>query len=310
MVAPVTVLLATYNGLPYLDEQIRSLKAQTVPFRCLVQDDGSDDGTREVLETLFKEDPRFLPAGEQGQHLGAAANFISLLRQASGPVALCDQDDIWEADKLEVLMQALSQAEGRYGSGMPLLIHSDLEVIGPDGETIHPSFFRHQKWNPEANTLPQLLVQNNVTGCACLLSDSLRALIARYARADQMFMHDWFIAQSAACFGRIQFVDRTLVRYRQHGDNAIGASKTGIFGRFMKALAMPRKARARVDVNLTEAECLLKSYGKTLPASQERIIRQYMSIPQHNKFLRPYYLRKGNYLMQNPTLRLGQYLLT
>ncbi|MBR2288574.1 MAG: glycosyltransferase, partial [Clostridia bacterium] len=117
MVAPVTVLLATYNGLPYLDEQIRSLKAQTVPFRCLVQDDGSDDGTREVLETLFQEDPRFFPAGEQGQHLGAAANFLSLLRQVSGPVALCDQDDIWEADKLEVLMQNLSQAEAHYGSG-------------------------------------------------------------------------------------------------------------------------------------------------------------------------------------------------
>ena len=117
-----TVLLAAYNGLPYLKELIASLQNQTIPFSCLIQDDGSSDGTMDVLRKLTEEDSRFTLSAACGQHLGAAANFLSLLQQSEGPVACCDQDDIWEPDRLELGMKALEEAEARLGKGTPILV--------------------------------------------------------------------------------------------------------------------------------------------------------------------------------------------
>ena len=310
MVMKPTVLLAAYNGLPYLHELIGSLKRQTVPFSCLIQDDGSTDGTLEVLQSLTRSDPRFSLSASCGQHLGAAGNFLSLLSQVEGPAACCDQDDIWEPERLELGMKALEEAEARLGKETPILVHSDLSVISGDGALIHESFFRHQGWDPEAVSLPRLLVQNNVTGCACLMNDPLRRLIAGHAVRENMFMHDWFFAQTAAAFGAIVFVPRALVRYRQHGTNAIGASASGLTGRFLKALQMPATVRKRLKVNETQAECLLRSYEGVLSAEQEDIIRRFLAISKAPKYKRPFLLKKGDYLMQSPLTRLGQYLMT
>ena len=123
-------------------------------------------------------------------------------------------------------------------------------------------------------------------------------------------MHDWFIAQSAAAFGRILFVPEALVSYRQHGDNAIGASTRGMAGRLLRAVAMPSRAKARIRVNDTQAACLLESYGESLPAPQRKIIEDYLAIARRPKPLRPFLLQRGASLLQDPTLRLGQYLLT
>ena len=306
----VTVLLATYNGLPYLREQLQSLKAQTVPFRMLVQDDGSTDDTQKVLHAFAETQPDVVFGESQGNHLGPAANFLSLIRQASGPVALCDQDDLWHAGKLENCLTALNRAEAQYGSSTPILVHSDLQVISEAGQVLHESFFAHQKWDPNAASLPRLLVQNNVTGCALMINEALRALVAEHAKPEHVFMHDWFLAQTAAAFGKIVFVPQPLVSYRQHGDNAIGASRTGIPGRLLRALAMPKAAKKRIQVNYTEAQSLLDSYGDSLPAEAQAILQAFLAIPRAWKPRRPFLLKKGGYLMQNRTLRIGQYILT
>ena len=97
----VTVLLAAYNGEAYLPALLESLRAQTADFRVLWQDDGSSDRTAALLTAISGEDPRFRPGAEQGLHLGAAGSFLSLMRQDDAPyTALCDQDDLWQPDKL------------------------------------------------------------------------------------------------------------------------------------------------------------------------------------------------------------------
>ncbi len=309
MVNSITVLLAAYNGLPYLHDQLASLRAQTFPFRVIMQDDGSSDGTQNILRTLSSEDQRFVLGQEQGRHLGAAGNFFSLLAQTSGPVALCDQDDIWRSDKLERLASAMEAAQLKYGEHVPLLVHSDLQISDENGHVIHDSFFAHQHWNPQCCSLSQLLVQNHVTGCACLLNEPLRALVTGRSHAGT-FMHDWFIAQTAAAFGHIVFVPQTLAVYRQHGDNTIGASKTGLFRRVLKAVAAPSKAVSRIRLNYQQAEILLESYKDILPPEEQNIIRAFLEIPRKPKWSRAILLRKGNYLMQTPALRLAQYIFT
>ena len=302
------ILLAVYNGEKHLPEQLASLSAQTDgDFSVLYQDDGSSDGTPALMKAYMRNDRRFIPASESGMHFGAAGNFLSLIRQSDADlVLLCDQDDIWEAEKLAVLKQAMLRAEKEFGSDTPILIHSDASVINEDGSPLLPSFFRHQGWDAHAVTLPRLLVQNNVTGCTVMMNRPLRDLIAGYGRAKEMFMHDWFIALTAASFGRIVFVSRPLVRYRQHGTNTIGASRKTLPERALEALGKRDRSRRRILLTYTHAKVFRRIYGDKLPKQAADTVDRYLATQKKRKLLRILSVRRLGCTMQSPITRLGQ----
>ncbi len=302
----VSVLLAAYNGERYLPELLASLAAQTADYRVLWQDDGSADGTAALLSS---QGERFLSGAVQGQHLGTAGNFLSLMAQDNAPYsALCDQDDIWHADKLARCVAALQAAEARCGTDTPLLVHTDSRLIGPDGTLLHGSFFAHQHWDGTATSLPRLLVQNNVTGCTLVMNAALRHLVAAHAEADKLYMHDWFIALTAAAFGQVIFLDAPLVDYRQHGANVMGASKHSMAHRVLAALGIPRKAKARIRLTYTHARMFREAYGAELPEAAARAVDAYLATEAMPKCRRVQTLRRGGYLMQGRIARMGQIL--
>ena len=304
------VLLTAYNGSKHLPALLDSLKNQTDPdFSVLLQDDGSEDETVSLLTDLCKNDPRFSFGSEQGQHLGAAGNFLSLVRQTDADyVLMCDQDDIWEPEKIAVLKQAIMEMEAEYGADTPLLVHSDCSLISEEGDLIGDSFFRHQGWDPKAVTLPPLLVQNNVTGCTLIMNAPLRKLIAAHARAKDLFMHDWFIALTAASFGKIRFVDQPLTRYRQHGDNAIGASSTNLIARGFAALNKRQDAKRRILLTYTHTKVFNKLYEGQLPPEAHEIVSAYLATQHMPKIKRVLTVRRLGCVMQSPVTRLGQLL--
>jgi len=308
----VSILLAAYNGEQYLSRLLDSLQAQTCgDFRVLWQDDGSTDNTAALLHAISCSDNRFLPGSQQGQHLGAAGNFLSLMAQDDAPyTALCDQDDIWHPDKLSRTLAVMQAAEVRYGADTPLLVHHDSRVVAADGSVLHASFFRHQGWDGKAASLPRLLVQNNVTGCTVMMNAALRRLVTAHACAEKLFMHDWFIALTAAAFGQICFIDKPLLDYRQHGTNVLGASRTGLLRRGLAALTAPQRAKERIALSFRHARMFRDAYGDTLPAGAAAIVRQYIGIEPLPRLQRIAALRKGGYLMQSPVTRLGQYLFS
>ena len=304
------ILLAVCNGEKHLPALLDSLKAQNDgDFSVLVQDDGSSDGTAALLSELFRTDSRFIPGSESGRHLGAAGNFLSLIRQADADCCLlCDQDDVWEPEKIAVLKQALQNLEKECGSGTPLLVHSDCSLIDESGEKTGDSFFHHQGWDPGAVTLPRLLVQNNVTGCTLIMNRTLRDLIAAHAVAKDLFMHDWFIALTAASFGRIAFVDQPLTRYRQHEGNVIGASSRNLVARGLAALRNRQDAKRRILLTYTHTKVFRKIYGKELPADARNTVDTYLSTQRMRKLPRVLAVRRMGCVMQSPVTRLGQIL--
>ncbi|MBQ8557076.1 MAG: glycosyltransferase family 2 protein [Clostridia bacterium] len=304
----VSVLLAAFNGEAYLPAQLDSIRHQTLTdWRVLWQDDGSADGTAALLQ---HQDACFVPGCEQGLHLGAIGNFLSLLRQDDAPyAALCDQDDLWHADRLSRCMAAMQEAERLYGPDTPLLVHSDCRVVDEAGQVLHASFFRHQGWDGNATSLPRLLVQNNVTGCTVLMNAPLRKLVTERARAEKLFMHDWFIALTAAAFGRIIFVDEALVDYRQHGANVVGASRTGLVQRGLAALRTPEKARARLALAYRHARMFRDTCASALPPEASAIVDAYLATERMPKVRRVLALRQGGYVMQSRVARMGQILL-
>ena len=308
MVKTITVCLAAYKGAPWLREQLRSLRGQDDPaLTVLMQDDGSNDETVSLLLEAAAQDSRFRMARESGRHFGAAGNFLSLMRQADTEyVALCDQDDSWEPNRLSLCRRAMEEAEAASSAAMPILVHSDCKVIAENGTLLHESFFAHQGWDSQANTLNRLLVQNNVTGCTTLLNRPLLDIVCAHGDAKQMFMHDWFMAQTAAAFGRVVFVKAPLVRYRQHGTNAIGASEGNLLQRGLQALNLQEKAQKRLQLNYQQARCLYAAYKDVFPAEAKQIVENFLATEQEPKHLRTLHLLQGGYTMQNPVTVAGQ----
>ncbi len=305
----IEILLAAYNGSLYLPDLLSSLTSQTEPnFSVLYQDDGSSDGTAALLEAQNALDPRFRPGLEQGRHMGAKKNFLSLLRQSSADlVFLCDQDDLWVPDKIRTLTEIYRRSSSELPEETPILIHSDAVVTDENNQLLADSFFRLQGWDPEAVTLNRLLVQNNVTGCTAVLNRPLADLVARFGIAESMFMHDWFIALTAASFGRVLFCPQKLVRYRQHGNNTIGASRKSLIRRAFSALTSCDAARERIELTFRHARAFQDMFGETLSPEATRVIRDYLATQDMPKIRRIAAWKHQGTLMQNPVTRLGQF---
>lgn len=234
MLPRIAILLPTFNGAKYLAEQLDSLTAQTYENLVLVlRDDGSEDDTLEIVRSHRAISPQKIHVIEDsGSHLGACQSFAYLMQYVlehkrelglnKAYMMFCDQDDIWARDKAQRQMQYMKAAEDDSGT-IPVLVHSDLEVISDSGGPLADSFMEYQGLVPERNAFGQILFCNPVTGCTVLINEALavRALPVP-ARA---VMHDWWLALVAAAFGKLIFVDAPLVQYRQHRANTLGAVK-------------------------------------------------------------------------------------
>lgn len=219
----VEILLATYNGEKFIQEQLESIAAQTYSdFRVLISDGGSTDGTLAIAKQWTEKDQRFHLLPQAGR-LGVQANFSRLMREAQGGyLFFSDQDDVWKKEKLSLFLAKMGQLEKEYGKEKPLLIHSDLEVVDETLNRISPSFWQFIHLDPKGgNRFSRMLLQNTVTGAACLINRPLLELAQPIPK--EAVMHDWWVALVACAFGAIGIVDETTVFYRQHGKNAVGA---------------------------------------------------------------------------------------
>jgi rhamnosyltransferase len=145
----IGILLGTYNGVRFVGEQLRSIQGQTVSnWMLLVRDDGSQDGTAEVVAEAARRDERIRFLRDTHGRLGAIGNFGELMRIAHAEEAdyifFSDQDDVWVSNKIADQLTHLKGMESRHGQKTPILVYSDLEVVSEQLERIHPSFMGYQ----------------------------------------------------------------------------------------------------------------------------------------------------------------------
>jgi glycosyltransferase involved in cell wall biosynthesis len=228
--AKVSVVVATYNGAEFLARQLESILAQThAPSEIIVSDDGSSDSTLDIVTKFQNATPRKGgPAWRvlsRKKPLGVAGNFASALALAQGDlVAFADQDDMWEANKLEALIPHFDDAR-------TLLTHSDALLIDAKGlET--GSLMRALRLTARERSalrggraLDALLRRNLVTGATMLIR---RSLLETALPIPAGWIHDEWLALIAALQGGVVFDERPLVRYRQHGGNQIGAAHLSV----------------------------------------------------------------------------------
>lgn len=285
---PISILMATYNGEKYVAEQLDSLFSQTVQyFDLFIQDDCSTDRTVEILRRYEKKHPEWVHVAVNEVNSGAAKNnFMRLMIEHKNDyVMLCDQDDVWEPEKIQTELDAMRQAEAVFGKDTPLLVHTDLTVVNVQMKQIAPSFRKMEHLNYRLTGLNRLLVQNTVTGCTAMMNRSLADMINQMPAS--FIQHDWWLVLVASAFGKIvPLAEQRTVRYRQHGNNQVGARDAGsaqyLFGR----LTDVNTTKERVEQTYRQAAAFLETYTDLLSKEQKELITTYCAIPALGKLWR------------------------
>ncbi len=215
--------MGTFQGESHLLEQLESIRFQTHDYwRLFVSDDGSTDNTLSILSDFQAS----LPLGQMeivaGPRRGFAANFMSLLLNPAiegDYFAFCDQDDVWNKEKLAVAVSNLhyisdlGERPSVYGSATTLIDES-LNVLGKSHAACPVSSFKNA------------LAQNIAGGNTMVINRKMRELLLKIGNVE-IVSHDWWIYLICTGVGGVFYFDeRPEILYRQHTNNLVGANSS------------------------------------------------------------------------------------
>lgn len=211
----IDILMSTYNGEKYLENQLLSLLMQRYKdWRLYIRDDGSIDSTLSIINKFCALDQR-IKLVERGINLGYGASFMKLMHYATAEyIAFCDQDDIWFEDKL---LRCLEQASQLNDNQIPLLIccqgYTYSDQTGTITGKLTPQY--------QAKSLRNFLFLNGgYQGCLFLVNRAMINVAKTYNQV--VHGHDNIICLIAHSFGKIHFLKMPLMLYRQHKFNLSG----------------------------------------------------------------------------------------
>lgn len=306
----IAIMLATFNGASYIEEQIESILAQSNhDWMLYIRDDGSIDGTVEIIERyarLHEDKIKFIT--DDGLVCGSSkSNFAAIHRWVtqncpSRYYMFSDQDDFWLPNKIELTLNKMSECES--DNAGPILVHTDLEVVDRDLKTIGDSFIKYRALNPNVTDLAHLLIQNNVTGCTMCWNDQLNSYLDLSNPA--VAMHDWWITLAAAAFGEIEFVPVSTIKYRQHGNNVVGATRVNTLGFILKRLCGSARVRETINLAFDQARAFYDCFSGALAESDLRDLSDFISIPSMNKLKRVSRVISGGFLKQGFVQIIGE----
>jgi len=253
----VSVVLGTYNGEVYLEEQLRSVLVQTYhSLEIIAIDDGSRDRTVALLQEYAARDPRIRVIVNE-RNLGFIRNFEKGCRLATGKwIALCDQDDYWFPEKIEKMVAAI---------GDHPMIYCDSDLCGEDlqplGKRIS-DLVHYQSFDD----CRQLCVFSRMYGHATLIT---RTLFGKASPFLEEVPHDGWLAYHATLYGGVRYLPEVLVKYRQHAGNVFG-----VVGRKKKkTTAVQRAEKKRKELGRIRVR--MNAYCNACPdslAPQKRLL--------------------------------------
>lgn len=276
----MTIVLATYNGEDYLNEQLDSIFNQSfINYQLLIGDDCSTDNTVKIIEEYqLKYENIYLIRNVQ--QLGHVRNFENLISKVdSGYIALCDQDDIWYKDKL---LEAISALESCNDTGTPMLFHSDLMGIDSKNYTLYDSFFKERGYAfPQKRSLDIMLGRSGIMGNTMVFNQALKKEILPFPK--DLIVHDYWIALVNELVGRRVTFSKPLVKYRIHNRNTSKAFRSTIENKFLRNNIL-------LPYHNIQREKVLEEFRK-------RFIVKKEDLDIVNSFLDYLYFKKNKFLL-------------
>lgn len=271
------ILMTTCNGADYVRAQLDSILAQKDGrWHLTVSDDGSTDATPDILDEYAARYPDKITRYRSGKRFGqACAHFLHLMGRCDAPYMLfSDQDDVWYPEKVGRMLETLEQAERQQGPDTPILVFSDLTPVDNALKPLASSMMAYQNQRTDAFDYRALLMQNVVSGGAAGINRAL-ARLAATEQTDDVIMHDWWVAVTAARFGRIVYIPEALSAYRQHGGNVVGAQDVRSAGYVVRMLSSLGRVRRRLVEKKRQAALFSRLYAGRLSDEDAAFLRGF-----------------------------------
>ena len=288
----VQVLLSTYNGEAYLKEQLDSiLNQKNVAVKLFVRDDGSSDGTVDILRAYaaLHDNICYLC----GENCGVVASFFRLFELSDPDVdfyALSDQDDVWDEDKLSIACQKLEQMR-KAKSPKKKKNDSQIRVFAT------PLLYCCDAWNTDDALNPlsesmqtagkelipdfrNALIENIARGASIVFNQALMSYI-RISMPQDIYMHDWWLYLVASCFGEVYYDSAAHYKYRQHAGNTLGAAAPSGCSKFFRRLEQSRTNGGHIS---RQAKAFERIYH--VPEEKQQflnIVTKYQDVKSYRK---------------------------
>ena len=214
----VAIVMSTYNGAKYVVEQLNAVMQQThTNWHCYIRDDGSSDNTVATIQAHVNNDIRFTVITDKQGNLGYNKSYYALIALANEQyIAMCDQDDVWHANKVEISLNTLKQIETP--NKIPALVHTDSVVVDENLNFIKSNFIGKRGRHKGINGI---LFANSAQGGSVMLNSCLKKIAMPIPAK---LPCDYHLAIIASLTGARAFIPQQLLKYRQHSSSIIAVS--------------------------------------------------------------------------------------
>lgn len=258
------IMMASYNGHDYLEQQIKSIQAQRITnWHLIVQDDGSNDDSVDIIRKMSENDDRIELWINNSEKHGPYYNFHSLINKCKKYLdydyyLFADQDDVWKEDKLNIFRE-YAQKENKED---PLLIYGDMCIVDDETKLVNTSI--NSVMNNQYTNATSVFFTNFVFGCNLMVNNTLFRLVPP-VDLDKEYVaflsHDNLYTKFAAILGKIVYIPEQTMMYRRHGKNvtakqdySIGISR--IIARIMGITDLAKDHAKTFDQSLIEIEMI------------------------------------------------------
>lgn len=279
MEASVTVVMITFNGDLFFQQQLNSILRQKYLKEVHIYDDNSSsDFKRTLRETTDAHDTITLHENEE--NLGVIRNIKKALRenQSAGYIALADQDDVWHEDKLEVCIKEMLALE-RGRSDTPTLIYHDMKIIDENGRNLSGTFWKNKRQDFFEHNFQANLIVNLITGSASLMNQEL-AGYAKDIPEDLEIYHDAWLGMVAYTMGKAKSIKRPLSAHRSHEKSLTFNQKNSnsLLKRLRNNIIQLSGKEEPLKHQFKFIECFLDTYELRLETSQRLKLQEFLSL--------------------------------
>lgn len=276
------ICMAMYNGAEWLEDFLWSIKRQThSKWRLIVSDDGSNDGSLDILKSFFCNDPnRLVIVVRESIGRGIVRNFHDALAAARADyIFLADQDDVWLPDKLSKLYKLIKELEGEDKSAA--LIFSDMLVVDEHLNTLSDSWWRYSGVTPKwVFSFKNMLCQNAVPGCSVVINR--RLLDAALPIPASALMHDWWLLLVCSIVGKIAYCPDKIFLYRRHKKAATYSDMGGVIAALGRFFFQGKMVRSNFHDTVTQAISLKSVYEKRMSKPNLLVVQDYINASKEN----------------------------
>lgn len=266
----VAILMSTYNGDKYLEEQLHSLEnldSKDLKVDIKIRDDGSSDQTIHILNEyaqMYKNINWY-----QGENKKSAYSFLELLKNNNGYdyYSFCDQDDVWHKEKVKQAVLKLEQYDDK-----PAIYFSAVNVVDEDLK-----FLLKKEFNFKF-TFANSFVINPAIGCTIVINNKLKQFIDKLDKKGEIEMHDaWIYRMAQAIDSKVIYDKNSYIDYRQHANNVEGVKDyENIFKKSWYFISGKKRKIAEVSENI------LKNYKKCLTSEKIDILQQIVNLSKNH----------------------------